>query len=108
MMEPLRRRVPGTLLRSPARLLYLSTFAGSVALGFGVDAFLASDVLKLRVRQAVVALCLALHVVDLGGFARLFVQTEKPEPSQALAFEPILALHLTATRITAAACSSPP
>ncbi len=101
MMEPLHRLVPGTLLRSPARLLYLSTFAGSVALGFGVDAFLASDVLKLRVRQAVVALCLALHVVDLGGFARLFVQTEKREPSQALAFEPILARELNDARIAA-------
>ena len=36
--KPLLQLLPGTLLRSPARLLYLSTFCAAVALGAGVDA----------------------------------------------------------------------
>jgi len=71
----LRSMMTGTFFRSPSRLLYLSTFAASVALGFGVNAFLKSKVFTLRVRQALVVCCLLLHVADLGGFGRLFVQT---------------------------------
>ena len=101
VMEPLHRLIPGTFLRSPARLLYLSTFAVSVALGAGVDIFLESDAMKLRLRYAVVALCLALHGLDLGGFARLFVQTEPREQKHSLAFESILERELDDGRIAA-------
>jgi len=92
LADPLRRMVPGTLLRSPARLLYLATFPAALALGVGVDEFLRSNLLKLRARQAVVACCLIFHVLDLGGFSRLFIQTDdspvtKPEFEQILSRE---------------------
>lgn len=58
--------VPVALLRSPARLLYLSTFSAAVALGVGID--------LLKTRQFIVAACLLFQAVDLGGFARTFVR----------------------------------
>jgi hypothetical protein len=70
----LHRIIPAAVLRSPARLLYLSTFPASVALGCGVDAFLAIDFLTLHAKRAVVAACLLFHAVDLGGFTRAFIQ----------------------------------
>jgi hypothetical protein len=63
----LHRVVPVAVLRSPARLLYLSTFPAAVAFGVGID--------LLKTRRFVVAACLLFQVVDLGGFARTFVQT---------------------------------
>jgi hypothetical protein len=71
----LHRIVPVAALRSPARLLYLSTFPASVALGVGIDAFLGAQFLALTARRFIVAGCLLFHAVDLGGFARTFVQT---------------------------------
>lgn len=101
VVDPLRRMIPGTVFRSPARLLYLSTFSASVALGFGVHAFLASSLFRLRVRQAVVGLALLFHVLDLGGFAWLFVITVPRESSNAPAFEQILAREVKDARIAA-------
>jgi hypothetical protein len=70
----LRNMTPGTFFRSPSRLLYISTFAASVALGFGVSAFLKSKVFAPRMRHMLVAYCLLLHVADLGAFGLLFVR----------------------------------
>ena len=72
--------IPAAVLRSPARLLYLSTFAVSLALGFGVDVFLKAALplttpLARNAMRAAVAAFLLFHAVDLGGFARIFVQT---------------------------------
>lgn len=67
--------VPVAALRSPARLVYLSTFPAAVALGVGIDAFLTAQFLAIKARQFIVAACLLLHAADLGGFARTFVQT---------------------------------
>ena len=67
----LHRIVPVAVLRSPARLLYLSTFPAAVALGAGIDLLSASG----KTGPFIVAGCLLFHVVDLGGFARTFVQT---------------------------------
>ena len=36
LSDPLRHIVPGTFLRSPSRLLYLSTFSAAAGLGCGV------------------------------------------------------------------------
>ncbi len=63
----LHRIVPVAVLRSPARLLYFSTFSAAIALGAGID--------LLKPRPFIVAACLLFHLVDLGGFARTFVQT---------------------------------
>jgi hypothetical protein len=101
LSEPIRRIVPGTFLRSPARLLYLSTFSASVALGFGVNAFLNSNLFRLRVRQAVVGFCLLGHGLDLGELARTFIQTTDWPEMEARPFEPILARDLEDARIAA-------
>jgi hypothetical protein len=83
LASPLLHLLPGTLLRSPARLLYLSTFCAAVALGAGVDA-----VRRARWPRFVVAVVLCLHFADLWGFARRFVQLtprdEDPPAFQAI------------------------
>ena len=101
LAEPLRRMTPGTFLRSPARLLYLSTFAASVALGFGVNAFLNCNLFTLRARQALVGFCLLGHALDLGGFARTFVQTTDWPEQEPQPFEQILARDVKDGRIAA-------
>jgi hypothetical protein len=70
LLDPLRRALPVTILRSPSRLLYLYTFSVSIALGVGVDAALRW---KSIFAKAGVFVCLALHAWDLGGVARLFI-----------------------------------
>jgi hypothetical protein len=101
LTQPLLALVPGTLFRSPARLLYLSTFAAAVALGFAVTVFLNSNLLKHRARQALVGFCLLFHVLDLGGFALLFVHTVHWPAFGTVAFDGILARELKDGRIAA-------
>jgi hypothetical protein len=101
LAQPLRGLVPGTVFRSPARLLYLSTFAAAVALGFAVTAFLGSNLLKPRARQFLVAFCLLFHVLDLGGFARQFVRTVHWPAFGTVAFDRVLARELKDGRIAA-------
>lgn len=63
--------LPGTLLRSPARLLYLSTVCAAVALGAGVDAIRPRQAV---LRNALLAVALSAHFLDLWGFAHRFIQ----------------------------------
>jgi hypothetical protein len=83
LASPLLHLLPGTLLRSPARLLYLSTFCAAVAAGAGVDA-----VRRARWPRFVVAVLLCLHFADLWGFAHWFIRVtpreEDPPPFQAI------------------------
>ena len=95
----LRTMTPVTLFRSPSRLLYLSTFSASVALGLGVSAFLKSKVFTPRVRQALVACCLLLHGADLGGFGRHFVQTVPRQGQDSAPYEQTLAREVKDGRI---------
>jgi hypothetical protein len=97
----LRSITPGTLFRSPARLLYISTFSASVALGFGVSAFLESQWFTPRVRQGLVACCLLLHMADLGGFGLHFIQTVPRRGSDSAPYEPILSREVKDGRIAA-------
>jgi hypothetical protein len=71
----LRRMVPITLFRSPARLLYVWTFAMSIGLGLGVDAWLRSPIVPLAARRSAVAFCLLFQLFELGGFSRSFIRT---------------------------------
>jgi hypothetical protein len=68
LADPLLHLLPGTFLRSPARLLYLSTFCAAVALGSGVD-------MLRRARHGTVILAglLLLHFVDLWSFGNHFI-----------------------------------
>jgi len=81
--SPLLHLLPGTLLRSPARLLYLSTFCAAVALGAAIDALR-----RTRWPLFAVSVILCLHFADLWGFAHRFIQAtpreEDPPAFQAI------------------------
>jgi hypothetical protein len=95
----LRAMTPGTFFRSPARLLYISTFSASVALGFGVSAFLNSSLFTPRVRQALVGCCLLLHVADLGWFGQRFLVTLPRERYDSGPYEKTLAREVKDGRV---------
>ncbi len=71
---PILHLLPGTLLRSSARLLYLSTFCAAAALGAAVDAIREAPWPR-RTLHAAMAIVLALHFADLWRFANRFIQT---------------------------------
>jgi len=96
---PLLHALPGTLLRSPARLLYLSTFCAAVALGVAVDAVrCAGWPRRAVIRSAILAVALSLHFVDLWGFAHRFIEVY-PRDRETLEFDPILARETGDRRI---------
>ncbi|HEV8112281.1 MAG TPA: YfhO family protein [Planctomycetota bacterium] len=67
-----------TLLRSPARLLYLTTFALAAAIAVLVDELTkASRGTNRTLGVAIVAVLVAVHAVDLGSHAREFVHLRK-------------------------------
>jgi hypothetical protein len=61
------RFIPGTIFRSPARLLYFTQFALAVALGCAIQVAYAT---QARIARFVVALLLTVHVIDLGSHDR--------------------------------------
>jgi len=63
--------IPGTIFRSPARLLYLTQFALAVALGGAIQLVLATPA---RIARFVVPLLLTIHVIDLGSHDRRYIQ----------------------------------
>jgi hypothetical protein len=78
--EPLLHALPGTLLRSPARLLYVSTFCAAVALGASVDAMRRSRwPASPAFRSGLVIAALSLHFADLWGFSRRFIEVTPRE-----------------------------
>jgi hypothetical protein len=92
LASPLLHSLPGTLLRSPARLLYLSTFSVAVGLGVGVDA------VRPKLRAPLLLAVLCLHFLDLWGFAHKFIHVE-PRHRLTRDFEPILAREVGDGRI---------
>jgi hypothetical protein len=74
LATPILHLLPGTFLRSPARLLYLSTFCAAAALGAAVDAVRELP-WQPRALYAALALILALHFTDLWRFADRFIET---------------------------------
>lgn len=72
----LAARLPGTILRSPARLLYLTGFCLSLVLGSAVHlAWRAARRDGRALPPALVAAALLVHAMDLGSHARWFVRT---------------------------------
>lgn len=80
-MSPVLHLLPGTLLRSPARLLYIPTFCAAVATGVFVD-----WVRGARWPVSVVFVLLSAHFMNLWWFAHYFVQTY-PRSEEAPAFQ---------------------
>jgi len=100
VMQPLHHVVHATLFRSPARLLYLSTFCGCMGLACGVDALLTTP-LRRRIVIPILALCLTTHAFDLGTFARRFIWPADPQ-SFPPEFAAVLDQQLGDARIAAA------
>lgn len=71
LVQQLTTLIPGTIFRSPARLIYLTVFALSLALGVGLHLVL--SIVRPGMSHALVALFLVVHIVDLGGHDRLFI-----------------------------------
>jgi hypothetical protein len=71
LMQQLAAFIPGTIFRSPARLLYLTQFALAAALGGAIQAALGTPA---RIARFVVPLLLTVHVIDLGSHDRRFIQ----------------------------------
>jgi hypothetical protein len=72
LLDFVRDLSSAVIFRSPARLLYVTTFSLSVALGAGVDAVLAIKSHRKLVYAAVAA-GLALHFFDLSHFSRPWI-----------------------------------
>jgi len=97
--SPLLHALPGTLLRSPARLLYLSTFCAAVALGSAIDRARNARFPWPRTTTTVtLGVLLALHAVDLSWFDHWFVSTSRYDDSPP-AFEATLDRELGTHRI---------
>ncbi len=97
--SPLLHALPGTFLRSPARLLYLSTFAAAVAMGACCDAI--REIRwpgGIRVMQGALVILLACHFADLWRFDHWFIQTY-PRGDDAPAFQAILDREIGNNRI---------
>jgi hypothetical protein len=74
----------GTILRSPARLMYVVSFCVSLASGAGLDLFVRG--LRARLGRFVVAvagLLLLVHVADIGSHARAYVLARDRGPVSA-------------------------
>ena len=75
--QELIQRVPGTLLRSPSRQVYVTTFALALAAGAAVDllARRAGSLGRRRWAAGGLAIVVLAHAIDLGAHARAFVET---------------------------------
>jgi len=65
--QPIRSLIPGTILRSPSRQIYLATFALALTLGCALESWLHSPLLQRRMlTMGVAVVALTVHVFDLG------------------------------------------
>jgi hypothetical protein len=67
--------IPGTFLRSPARLLYLTTFVLSLAAGATLETWLRSGYRRgARLRALLAGIVVLVHGVDLAAHDRAFIR----------------------------------
>ena len=74
--------IPGTIFRSPSRLIYLTEFALAMALGIGMHWVMV--VTRQRFARVVVPLLLTVHIVDLAGHDRQFILRQALPPAAEL------------------------
>jgi hypothetical protein len=74
LASPLQHLLPGTLLRSPARLLYIATFGAAASTGVCADLLR-----KARWAKALLLVVLAAHFGDQWWFAHWFIQVNPRE-----------------------------
>jgi hypothetical protein len=91
LFDPLRAAIPATILRSPARLLYVCTFCLCVGFGVGVDTLSRWRPFgKPRLAWVLVAICLVFHAWDLGRVVRLFIVPTSWHPLAIPEFQEVL------------------
>ncbi len=74
--NPFHHLVHGTILRSPSRQLYLTTFALALVLGRAIDCWICASWAKGRgLMLGIGTIALAAHVVDLGSHDLRFIRT---------------------------------
>lgn len=93
LAQQISRMLPGTILRSPARLMYVTTFALAAATGFAADLLVA----RARCVQvsshsrwiagALAGVLLLAHAIDLGVHDRAFVKMVDVPTEGSRAFE---------------------
>jgi hypothetical protein len=74
-IDALRRHLPGTFLRSPARQVYITTFALALSAGVAIDLLLRTVNPRRAIAGTIAGLLLVAHVADLGWHDRWFVRT---------------------------------
>ncbi|HXI85090.1 MAG TPA: YfhO family protein [Verrucomicrobiae bacterium] len=75
LTQSLRSSIPGTILRSPSRQIYLTTFTLALALGGALDSWLRNPPPKARTWVVGAAfLALVVHAWDLGGHDLRFIR----------------------------------
>jgi hypothetical protein len=92
--------VPGTYLRSPARLLYLTSFVLALAAGASLDAFLRSGwPPSSKLRGLLATIVAFLHVFDLATHDRPFIYTRTRELKHMARAEQLIAEYLEDRRV---------
>jgi hypothetical protein len=100
IVESLGDWIPGTYLRSPARLLYLTTFSLCIAMGAGVQALLGSSWPRSStMRVVLVCVVVAAHGVDLFVHDRPFVYARSRTRTSMTEALPIIEQQLGTARI---------
>ena len=98
--QQLGSSIPGTILRSPARLLYLTTFALSLAVGAALDAFLRSGRLqRANLRVFLAGAVVLIHVADLASHDFPFIRTRPRMLREMPDTEKLLVEHLGSGRV---------
>jgi hypothetical protein len=108
LFEPLRRLIPVTIFRSPARTLYVFTFSISILFGRIVSGIIRwTKVRRWKFVMAVVAVFLAFHLWDLGHTARFFVVPTRLHAEETLAFAQVLSREAAGTRVAVSVVLTP-
>lgn len=80
IVQSIAAHLPGTFLRSPARQLYLTTFALALAAAPAVDLLQRMFAKHRRgLSLGSLSIVLGLHAGDLGGQARRFIRWQRPQ-----------------------------
>jgi hypothetical protein len=92
--------VPGTFLRSPARLLYVTTFVLSLAAGAALEIFLQSGQRRhARKRVVLAGVAVLVHVVDLAAHDRAFIRVRQRSLQAMPSSESLIAERLGSGRV---------
>ena len=108
LFEPLRRFIPATIFRSPARTLYIYTFSVSILFGRVISGIIRRTVLwQSKFVMVAVVVSLLFHFWDLGHTARLFVVPTRLQAEETPAFEQVLSQEAEGARVAVSVVLTP-